>query len=190
VIDPEEEVCYQIEDALTVYNYKRLGKIKSLSGKERRIVNQQLHATANEIVAYAKQFTKPVIVMEDLTGIRKRFKGGKRLNRRFHSLPFRRLQELVEYKALLQGIETRYLTKDQTRNTTRECHRCGHVAPVSGRTYRCAECGLEYDRDLNAAVNIAQRLMRELGWGSCDAPEPASVTEGAKPRPNAGSSSL
>jgi len=155
----------------------RLGKVKSLRGKERRIVNQQLHQTANEIVAYAKQFTKPIIAMEDLTGIRKRFKKGKWLNKRFHSLPFRRLQVLVEYKALLQGIEVRYVA---AKNTTKTCHRCGHVAPVNGRECRCRACGMVYNRDLNAAVNIAQRLTRELGWGSCDAPEPANVTERAK----------
>lgn len=163
----------------------RFGKVKAIGEKENHIVNQQLHQIANEIVAYAKQFQKPVIAMEDLTGIRKRFKKGKRLNRRFHSLPFRRLQVLVEYKALLQGVEVRYVS---AKNTTKKCHRCGHVASVSGREYRCRTCGMRYNRDLNAAVNIAQLLMRELGWGSCDAPEPASVAEGAKPWPNAGSS--
>ena len=39
------------------------------SHKEERMVNQQLHM-ANEIVAYAKQFEKPVIAMEKLGGIR------------------------------------------------------------------------------------------------------------------------
>jgi IS605 OrfB family transposase len=165
----------------------RAGKVKAIGQRENRIVDQMLHRTANEIVQYALRFEKPVIAMEDLTGIRGRFKGGRRLNRRFHALPFRKLQELVEYKALLRGIEVRYVS---ARNTTRTCHRCGHVAPVMGRTIRCGECGLEYDRDLNAAVNIARRLTRSAGWGSRDAPEPAGVAEGEKPRPNAGSPCL
>ncbi|MHA1626573.1 MAG: hypothetical protein ACTSYT_01605, partial [Candidatus Asgardarchaeia archaeon] len=38
----------------------RIGKIKKLGRRERRKVNQQLHIIANEIVAYAKQFPKPV----------------------------------------------------------------------------------------------------------------------------------
>jgi len=66
-----------------------------------KIVEQQLHATANETVAYAKQFPEPIIVMEDLTGIRDNFDRSKKLNRRFHSLPFRKLQTYIEYKALL-----------------------------------------------------------------------------------------
>jgi IS605 OrfB family transposase len=35
---------------------------------------------------YAKQFPKPVIVMEDLIGIRDHFHKSKELNRRPHSL--------------------------------------------------------------------------------------------------------
>jgi IS605 OrfB family transposase len=92
-------------------------------------VNQQLHIIANQIVAYTKQFQKPVIVMEDLNGIRSKFKKSRKLNKRFHSLPFRRLQTIIEYKALL---EVRYLTKRETRNTSTTCHRCG-MLPKSKR---------------------------------------------------------
>ena len=166
---------------------KGRGKVKALRDRERRVVEQRLHRAANEIVEYAKQFKKPVIVMEDLTGIRSRFRASRRVNRRFHTLPFRRLQAMVEYKALLREIEVRYV---DARNTTKTCHRCGHVAPVRGREYRCSACDLVYNRDLNAAVNIAQRLTRALGWGSCDAPELADVTEDAKSRPNARSPRL
>jgi len=50
---------------------------KELKGKEVRRVNQQLHIIANQIVEYAKQFPKPVIVMENLNGIRRNFKKSK-----------------------------------------------------------------------------------------------------------------
>ncbi|TDA29228.1 MAG: hypothetical protein DSO00_04790 [Archaeoglobi archaeon] len=49
---------------------------------------------------------------------------------------------------------------------------------------------MEYDRDLNACINIARRLMRSAGWGSCEPPEPADEGRGAKPSLNAGSSRL
>jgi len=163
----------------------RIGKVKELRGKERRKVNQQIHIIANEIVAYAKQFPKPVIVMEDLNGVRENFKKSKELNRRFHSLPFRKLQTYVEYKALIEGVDVRYLSKKEVRNTSKTCHRCGHVARVEGREFICP-CGLRYNRDLNAAINIAHALMRGMGWGFCEQPETADVSEGEKPRANAG----
>jgi putative transposase len=165
----------------------RVGKVKELKGKERRKVDQQLHIIANQIIAYAKQFPKPVIVMENLNGIRQNFKKSKKLNKRFHSLPFRKLQIYIEHKALLEGIEVRYLTKKETRNTSKTCHRCGHVAQVKGRMFKCPKCGMEYDRDLNACINIAHRVMSSMGWGSCEPPEPADEGIGAKPTPNAGS---
>jgi hypothetical protein len=49
---------------------------------------------------------------------------------------------------------------------------------------------MEYDRDLNACINIARRLMRSAGWGSCEPPEPADEGKGVKPSLNAGSSAF
>jgi transposase len=128
--------------------------------------------------------------MENLNGIRNSFKGSKKLNRSFHSVPFRKLQTIIEYKALLEGIEVRYLTKEGTRNTSRTCHRCGHVARVKGRVFKCPKCGMDYDRDLNACVNIAHRVTSSMGWGSREPPEPAYEAGGAKPQLNAGSLAL
>jgi putative transposase len=39
------------------------------------------------------------------------------------------------------------------------CSACGRRKPsltLSDRTYKCGHCGLEIDRDLNAAVNLAR----------------------------------
>ena len=141
---------------------KRLDVVKRLRGKETRIVNHELHVIAKEIVEYAKQFPSPVIAMEKLTGIREDFKKGKKLNRRFHSLPFRKLQKMVEYKAKIQGIKVVYI---DPKNTSKTCHRCGYVAHVEGREYRCPQCGLKYNRDLNASINIARALTRGTGRG-------------------------
>jgi len=168
----------------------RVGKVKELGRRERRKVNQQLHILANRIIEYARQFPKPVIVMENLNGIRRSFKKSKKLNKRFHSLPFRKLQTYIEYKANLEGIEVKYLSKKETGNTSKICHRCGYVAQVKGRIFKCPSCGIEYNRDLNAAINIAHALTRRMGWGSCEPPEPADVTGGVKPQPNAGSPRL
>jgi len=147
---------------------KRLDLVKRISHKEKRMVNQQLHIIANEIIAYAKQFEKPVIVMEELKNIRKNMNGSAKLNRRLHTWSFRKLQEYIEYKANLEGISVVYVNP---KNTSKRCHRCGHVAQVNGREFRCSKCGLVYNRDLNSAINIAHVLTRGMGWGSCEPPE-------------------
>jgi len=103
--------------------------------------------------------------MEKLTGIRENFK--KELNRR-HSLPFRKLQKMVEYKAKLEGIEVRYVNP---KNTSKTCHRCGYVTHVEGREYRCPKCGMVYNRDLNASINVARALTRGTGRGYVNTPK-------------------
>ncbi|PSN87475.1 hypothetical protein B9Q00_08700, partial [Candidatus Marsarchaeota G1 archaeon OSP_C] len=35
-------------------------------------------------------------------------------------------------------------------------HKCGYVTHVEGREYHCPKCGMVYNRDLNASVNIAR----------------------------------
>jgi putative transposase len=150
----------------TLQEKKLILKVKELKGKEKRKVNQQLHIIANQIIEYTKRFPKSIIVMENLNGIRTGFKKSKRLNKRFHNLPFRKLQTIIEYKAVLEGIEVRYLTKKETRGTSKTCHRCRYVAQVKGRLFKCPKCGMEYDRDLNACVNIAHRVMSSMGWRS------------------------
>jgi len=149
---------------------KRIDLVKRIGGKEGRIVNQILHTIAKEVVEYAKQFPKPVIVMEELKNIRKNMNGSGKLNRRLHSWSFRKLQAYIEYKANLEGIPVVYVNP---KNSSKICHRCGHVArKVSGREFRCPYCGLIYNRDLNSAINLARSLTRGAGWGCRDpAPE-------------------
>jgi len=141
---------------------RRLDVIKRLRDKERKIVEHELHVISKKIVEYAEQFPSPVIVMEKLKGIRKNFDKGKKLNRRFHSLPFRKLQTMVEYKAKLQGIKVVYVNP---KDTSKTCHNCGYVTHVDGREYRCPKCSMKYNRDLNAAINIARALTRGTGRG-------------------------
>jgi putative transposase len=49
--------------------------------------------------------------------------------------------------------------------TSQDCSRCGHrqKMPLSDRIYRCPCCGLELDRDLNAARNILRLGLQALG---------------------------
>ncbi|MBD3254083.1 MAG: IS200/IS605 family element transposase accessory protein TnpB [Candidatus Lokiarchaeota archaeon] len=151
-----------------------VSKIKDTLKKK---TDHLLHVVANEIVAYASQFEKPIIAFEDLTDLRKNFgktKKSKMLNRRMNSLPFRKLQTYVEYKALREGIKTAYV---DPKHTSQECHRCGKRNKIKfARTYTCS-CGLNYDRDLNASVNIAHRITSSMGWGKSGLPEqPNEVT--------------
>ncbi|MEM4038157.1 MAG: transposase [Nitrososphaerota archaeon] len=136
---------------------KLLHKLKEFKDRERRKVKEQLHIISKEIVEFAKQFPKPMIVMEKLEGLRESIDYSRELNRRLHNLPYRKLQKLIEYKSLLNGIEVVYVDPN---NSSRTCHRCGYInEPSNSREFKCSRCGAEYNRDVNAAVNIARKAL-------------------------------
>jgi len=70
---------------------------------------------------------------------------------------------MLTYKAERAGG---WVVKVEPRGTTNRCSRCGEVVekPLWVRVHRCPKCGLELDRDLNAARNILQDGLKKIGW--------------------------
>lgn len=69
----------------------------------------------------------------------------------------------LDYKLLERG---KMLIKvDKFYPSTQLCSRCGCIKkiPLYERTYRCEECGMVIDRDINAAINIKNEGLRLLG---------------------------
>lgn len=99
--------------------------------------------------------TKPaVIVLEDLNvaGMLK----NKRLARAIADAAMGELRRQIQYKAAWQGI--RVVIADRFYPSSKTCSGCGLVKaelPLEERVFKCAGCGLEIDRDLNAARNLA-----------------------------------
>lgn len=69
----------------------------------------------------------------------------------------------LKYKAAEKGV---HLVKlDQWFASSKTCHCCGHKMPempLNKRIWQCPECGVEHDRDINAAINIERKGILEL----------------------------
>ena len=78
------------------------------------------------------------------------------LNRSITEQTWGILRQQLRYKAAWAGRE---LVEVDPRNTSRTCSNCGVLAPDQReyRVFRCPHCGLEIDRDVNAAINILKR---------------------------------
>jgi putative transposase len=92
------------------------------------------------------------------------------------------LRRQLTYKLEWRG--GRLIVADRFFPSTKTCSSCGAVKaklPLAERTYRCA-CGLEIDRDLNAALNLAA-----YGWRALDVAVSGTETRNARggghPRP-------
>jgi putative transposase len=96
--------------------------------------------------------TKPVIVVEDLS-VRGLSRGW--LSRSVADVGWGTFLRMLEYKAKWYGATL--IVAPRSFPSTRLCSRCGHLngkMPLSQRVFRCEACGLEMDRDLNAALNL------------------------------------
>ncbi len=66
-----------------------------------------------------------------------------------------RFLTMLKYKADRRGIPI--TEADQFFASSKTCSSCGHKKTdlsLSDRTYHCSECGLDIDRDFNAAINL------------------------------------
>ena len=84
------------------------------------------------------------------------------------------LRRILEYKAAWYGTEL--VVADRWFASSKTCSGCGHKKDtllLSERTYRCEACGLETDRDLNAAINLAR--WPDQHAGAHDPPLPAAA---------------
>jgi putative transposase len=81
----------------------------------------------------------------------------------------------LEYKSVWYG--SKVIVADRFFPSTERCSRCGfvkHTLELSNRTFRCEQCGMVKDRDLNAALNLAQ-------WPSVGRALETPVEEGVQP---------
>jgi len=147
------------------------------SGRERRRVEDIYHKVANQIVTAAKEAKASVVVMEKLKNIREKKKRIKAMNGRLNRWSFRRLQNIIEYKARLSGLMVFYLN---AKDTSSLCPTCGEkLSPNGYRRMRCLRCGMEEDRDIIAVKNLLQRYQTNVGASTVH-PESPPMTGGGK----------
>ena len=110
-------------------------------------------------VAYYLVTTYKEVICEDLR-ISKMFLGKDKRSK----LAKRALYDVALYSFLviLQQMAFKYgcrLTKVPPQYTSQICSNCGSIVKksLSDRVHKCSHCGLEIDRDVNAARNILQR---------------------------------
>ena len=136
-----------------IKNTKR--KIKLLYRKLSSIRLNHVHQTTSHIV---KQLPKGIVI-EDLN-VRGMMKN-KHLAKHIQNSMFYEFRRQLEYKCSRYGIEL--VVADRFYPSSKACSCCGFIKSnlkLNDRIYRCNSCGLEIDRDLNAAENLANYFYR------------------------------
>jgi IS605 OrfB family transposase len=125
-----------------------------------RHIDHILHTVTSKVIAYADQLENPVLVLEDLTYLRENMDYGTFMNRRLYGWGFAKMHAQIRYKALEKGIRVETVNPAYTSKT---CHCCGEQGyRPKQATFTCTndECLVsEYQADINAALNIADRYL-------------------------------
>ena len=78
--------------------------IKRLYRKKSNSINDYLHKVTKHITDYCKENNIHTVVIGDITNIRKNNNLGKVTNQKLHSLPYKKIYIMLEYKLGLEGI--------------------------------------------------------------------------------------
>jgi len=129
-------------------------KLAKLYWRIENIRNDTLHKATSDILAIAKQDTErpSVIIIEDLN-VRGMVKN-HHLAQAISDASFFEFRRQLEYKGNWYGTEVYVI--DRFYPSSKTCSNCGAIhqdLKLSDRIFKC-ECGLEIDRDLNAAINL------------------------------------
>ena len=127
--------------------------LKKISGREERCMRQTNHQLSKEIIQEAIDQNTGVIILEDLTNIRKRIKGGRRLRTRLHRWSFRQLQLFIQYKAEAKGLSVLYVNPAYS---SQECSICGCLGVRQRHLFQCLSCGNQQHADCNASRNLCR----------------------------------
>ena len=141
--------------------------LKRISGRERSHVKETNHIVSKRIVEEAIESGTKVIILEELTNIRKRIKGNKRMRSRLHRWSWYELQQFIEYKAQAKGIEVVYVNPAYTSQT---CSKCDCLGSRHKHLFKCSNCGSYQHSDRNAAINLLK-----LGESVVSSTAPVSV---------------
>lgn len=129
---------------------KQIHIVQILYRKLTNIRNNYINQVTTEIVK-----TKPSkIVLENLNvkGLMK----NKHVSKQIADSKWYEFKRQILYKAELYGIEV--VLADRFYPSSKTCSCCGNYKKdlkLKDRTYICNECGLIIDRDINAAINLA-----------------------------------
>ncbi|MEM3905310.1 MAG: transposase [Nitrososphaerota archaeon] len=127
--------------------------MEKYSKREKRRVNDILHKITTSIV---REFVKNGVtpILEKLKGLSynaTKNKYAKRRNRKVSFLPYRKIQDFIEYKMAWHGYKTHYVS---AKNTSKTCPRCGRLSKTNGQVFKCEGCGFMADRHFVACINI------------------------------------
>lgn len=156
---------------------RRLARAKKGSANRKKAalkVARAEHDVANAREAFLHTLSRQLVEQYDLIAVEDRIAGDllqkeagggqreKGLHKSIADAGWSKLVEMLEYKCEELGAQ---LVRVPARGTTQACSQCWAIVPkrLWDRVHDCPECGLSIGRDVNAARNILNRGLQQIG---------------------------
>jgi len=158
------------------YAYKHaIQELKNLSGKRAQLTRLACHRISKQVCTVVKKFIdqgyETHITIGKLQGLKIRNQRGngrgKKFRGRINKFPYAMLKEFIFYKSRELGVK--YFSEVNEAWTSKTCHKCESTnteRPTQAQ-FICNDCGLQYNADVNGAINIAKRYWVYTACGNC-----------------------
>ena len=147
----------------TEYTYKQMkqnqkDKRRSVSMVEQCLVELFKHCNNNDI---------DHLVFEDLNKFTRKYK----INNKEFNVNIRRLMNIlhiVDIKNMAERIGKKYgitISLTNAEYTSQQCSKCGYIHKDNRKTqekFKCIHCGYKENADLNASINIRERIKSDV----------------------------
>ena len=165
-------------------SWRSLGWVRRVRAKwlnkARNVLVDAAHRVSKRLVEVARGYNA-VVFFEDLEKLRENGNGGRKLSWEEPVWCYRRMQEYVEYKALIEGIRTIYV------NPAGTSRRSPSGKKVEFVNYRLVQLGGTItSRDVVASWNPALRGLKQMRGSRVRWSPDSPADEGMRTRPNAG----
>jgi len=133
----------------------------------RKVYKQEYdHIVSKRIVEIAEKHKAMVVVgyPKYCRNKHRKGNGNKKLRKIVNSWSFHRIIQMIKYKCEERGILCLIVKEAWTSKT---CHRCGskNTERPYQSLFRCLDCGLEYNADINSAINIGIKASSSMPVG-------------------------
>ena len=141
------------------YTYKQLKQ----NQKDKRRSISMVEQCLVELFKYCNKNDIDNLVFEDLNKFTRKYK----INSKEFNINIRRLMSIlhiVDIKNMAERIGKKYgitISLTNAEYTSQQCSKCGYIHKDNRKTqekFKCVHCGYEENADLNASINIKNRI--------------------------------
>jgi len=126
---------------------------KKLLLKSKNKIMDVLQKYTSHLIGYCIKKQVSTIVIGDIKGIRESINFNTKSNQKLHQWVYKKIAEILEYKAESIGIRIDY---QEESYTTQTCPDCGKKHKPDDRNFNC-QCGFNYHRDSVGAIGILKK---------------------------------